>query len=553
MKKTVSFVCFLLSLIFLVSCTVTPADPTDSSGAESHGTESSGTESEDTEKRPVPDKTVYNIGSSRQVFWDDTIVDPALTDTVLTLNHPTQQEIVYVTDAPWEGDSCDYYSLITVTREDGSQFYRMYYNGWNMDDVLEVGCSAIVICAIESEDGIHWTRPDYGLHAYNGDPHTNIVMKTDVGFDNFFVFVDTNPNCPANEKYKAVSEYLEPEDYGALHGYVSADGLHWTEIGQLRIPSQGTFDSVNTCFYNNIDGKYYLYYRGFHGYDKNGKIVIFSDPNKNTVRDVRMSVSKSFDDIFVISPTVLLEYADEYDFALYTNNVMPYYRAPQVYIGFPTRYNDHDVTWSETMQYWPDYEARYARYLKDRRTATTVTDTLFMTSRDGVHFDRFTGAWYTPGAEHTGNWIYGDGYFAYGMIETPTEFETQDKELSMFTFEGKFGTGPSRLYRYTTRIDGFASHKTQSYDLCTLTTRLFTFEGSKMLLNFKTSGAGGIVIDILDEEGNEIEGYSSYEIIGDRVDREITFGLGDLSALNGTPVRLRFRMRDAEVFSFKFE
>lgn len=553
MKQKLSFLlALLLVLSLLCSCVAKPDNPVDSNAQPSDGTptDSNAQSSDGTEIPEQP--TVLEIGSDRQVFWDNYFVDTKNTDAVLTLKHPVQREIVYTADAPWEGNSCDYYSLIQIPRDDGSTFYRMYYNAWDSENFT--GTADIRICAIESEDGIHWTRPDYGLHSFDGNEHTNIVMQTEAGFDNFFVFIDTNPNCPADQKFKAVSEYLEADDYGALHGYTSPDGLNWTECGLLMSRAWGTFDSLNTCFYNPQDGEYYLYFRGFHGYDKDGNIRYYGDPKRDTVRDIRVSHSADFDLLFC-SPVDILDFTDPYDFALYTNNIQPYYRAPQIYVGFPTRYNDHSVTWTENMEYMPDRDERYTRFQENPRYATTATDALFITSRDGKTFDRFTSAWATAGAEHTGNWIYGDCYFAYGMIETPTEFEDQANEISMYAFEGKFKSGDSRLYRYTSRIDGFACYQAPSYDVSTLTTKPFTFTGSTMKLNFATDGAGSIVVEVLDKDGKVLEGYTSYTIFGDQVDREITFGedCKDLSALVGQTVSLRFTMRSAEVYSLVIE
>ena len=67
--------------------------------------------------------------------------------------------------------------------------------------------------------------------------------------------------------------------------------------------------------------------------------------------------------------------------------------------------------------------------------------------------------------------IYGDCYFAYGMIETPSDTEGADNEISMYAFEGKWtdllhdeleeesSYYSTRLYRYTIRIDGFAGYR----------------------------------------------------------------------------------------------
>ena len=55
-------------------------------------------------------------------------------------------------------------------------------------------------------------------------------------------------------------------------------------------------------------------------------------------------------------------------------------------------------------------------------------------------------------------------------------------------------------------------------------------------------------------EAIERRKQESFEIFGDTIDRTVYFSDGtDFSAYAGKPVRLRFRMRDAKIFSFKFE
>ena len=61
-------------------------------------------------------------------------------------------------------------------------------------------------------------------------------------------------------------------------------------------------------------------------------------------------------------------------------------------------------------------------------------------------------------------------------------------------------------------------------------------------------------MDVLDEEGNMLSGKESFEIYGDNIDRKISFADGtDFSEFAGKPIRLRFRMCDAKLYSMKFE
>ena len=42
------------------------------------------------------------------------------------------------------------------------------------------------------------------------------------------------------------------------------------------------------------------------------------------------------------------------------------------------------------------------------------------------------------------------------------------------------------------------------------------------------------------------------EVFGDELERPVSWGAADLDKLSGRPVRLRFALRDADLFSFQF-
>ena len=88
------------------------------------------------------------------------------------------------------------------------------------------------------------------------------------------------------------------------------------------------------------------------------------------------------------------------------------------------------------------------------------------------------------------------------------------------------------------------------------TTKPITFKGKELEMNFSTSVAGYVRIEIQDADGSPIPGYTlkdSPEIFGDQLDRVVAWKTGkDVSQLAGKPIRLRFVMRDADLYSFKF-
>ena len=64
-------------------------------------------------------------------------------------------------------------------------------------------------------------------------------------------------------------------------------------------------------------------------------------------------------------------------------------------------------------------------------------------------------------------------------------------------------------------------------------------------------------MEVQDADGQPIEGYSLAEcdpVVGDDLDRAVTWGGdGDVGELADSPLRLRFVMKDADVYSLKFK
>ena len=64
-------------------------------------------------------------------------------------------------------------------------------------------------------------------------------------------------------------------------------------------------------------------------------------------------------------------------------------------------------------------------------------------------------------------------------------------------------------------------------------------------------------VGIEEPDGKPIPGFTVEDCqmqIGNEIDRKVTWKSGtDVSALAGKPVRLRFVMRDADLYSIKFE
>jgi hypothetical protein len=105
-------------------------------------------------------------------------------------------------------------------------------------------------------------------------------------------------------------------------------------------------------------------------------------------------------------------------------------------------------------------------------------------------------------------------------------------------------------------MDGFVSLNAP-YSGGEVITHPFRFEGMNLRINYSTSAVGGIRVEIQDVKGHPIQGFeldSCQEIYGDEVSRIVAWkGRTDVRALSAQPIRLRFILRDADLFSLRFE
>lgn len=486
----------------------------------------------------TPDSGVVDIGSQRQLFVDNFLEERLTGGAELRLHHPVIQEIALLCNKPWEGSFSNYNSIF----KDGN-IYRMYYRGWGRGPNGEV-THPMVWCYAESKDGIHWKKPNLGLFEFNGSKQNNIVLASrDFGnfhfilADNVTVFKDQNPNVPSDALYKALVDSRPSKDMSTwtLYAFKSSDGIHWSPMIESPILTDGTFDSQNTAFWDSARKEYRIYWRFF---------------DKNKIRAIRTATSKDF---IHWENEAKVTYTDTMTQQLYTNGVIPYYRAPQIYIGFPARYIDRG--WSSSMYALPELKQRKMRGNTQPRFSTALTGSIFMSSRNGVKFKRWNEAFLRPGIERDGTWSYSQQYIGWSILETKSALEGAPNELSLYANESLWTGTSSALRRYTLRLDGFVSVNAPM-DGGGFTTRPFKFKGKQLSLNFSTSAYGTIKVEIQDVDGKPIPGFTLEDcspVFGDTIDRRVTWkSESDLSSIEGKSIRLHVEMNDADLYSFHF-
>jgi len=476
-----------------------------------------------------------NIGSRLELFTDDYIIDTTTGKMQLKLHNPIPQDVAFLCDKPWEGNGSSYQSIV----KDGDR-YLFYYHGGHVyvsrENELEPR-SYEILCVAESKDGLLWTRPDIGLVDFKGSRKNNIIlveeMVEEVGGSpaHSATFKDTNPDCPPNELFKMVMYGTKPH---GLYLMVSSDGIQFQLKSKKPFMTYGMFDSQNLAFYDNARSEYRLYHRGYNG----------------EVRDILTCAAKDFDSF---SEPDWVMYPESPTMNLYTNQIAPYYRAPHILMGFPMRYCE--LGWAGPTFDLPGIEKRLHRAKYQSRYGMVVTDAVFMSSHDGVHFNRPAEAFLRPGPKQREAWVYGDNFICWGMIETPSRLNDAPDEISLYAVESYWEGEATRIRRYTVRVDGFMSANAP-YAGGELVTKPFIFDGGSLAVNAATSAFGSFQIEIQHADGTSVKGFERGNCEPIHCDslRYIVHWQNrcDLSQLAGQPIRLRFLLKDADIYSFQF-
>jgi hypothetical protein len=458
--------------------------------------------------------TALDIGNKRELFVDHYLIQK-LVDAQLVLHEPKDEGEVLLFDKPWEGPFCAYVTII----KDG-ETYKAYYRGAPKTGVD--GNSGEITCYAESKDGIYWEKPRVGIYDIMGTRDNNVILANDAPFShNFSPFLDTKPNIPSNERYKAVAGVYDT----GLFGFTSKDGIHWNKIGNSPIFTEGIFDSQNVVFWSESEALYVCYFRTWSG------------PEFSGIRTISRTTSKDF---------MNWSAPEKMDFGytalehLYTNQTNAYFRAPHIYISIAARFmpNRQVITSEQAVELNVN-----PSYFND------CSDVIFMTSRGGNIYDRtFTQGFIRPGIGLE-NWVSRSNYPALNVVQTGKN------EMSVYV-QKNYAQPTAHLNRYSLRLDGFSSLKGSNVG-GEMITKLLTFDGKQLSLNFSTSAAGEIAVEIQDKNGNPFPGFSLGEcqiLIGNEIDRVVNWKNGtDVSVLAGKEIRLRFKLRDANLYSIHFE
>jgi hypothetical protein len=482
-----------------------------------------------------------NTRQNRPYFLMDSRVVGSSQGVRLVVNRPAKAGPVLVRETPWESFYLQPHSLVCLDGE-----YLLYYLVYIVND----GPHRTAVCLATSRDGLDWQRPVLGQVEYAGSRANNILPARGTAT------VSVDPSAPPERRFlmAANDSRTRPGDPGyvveslALH--TSPDGRNWTQASPALLPF--SCDSTNQVFYDSAKHKYVAYLRAFPG---RRAVAYYETQNPFEPWPVRPAESNQGEvEAAPDGPQRVVYIVDEMPIALDGNETHQVYNPGVVpiegmYLAFP------DVFRIFPGPTHPDRERFPGSELYEWGNDGLVAPRFF-TSVDGMSFRSLGGFPYIDLG-------FGDDLdtrqvrMVTGLIERGDE---------IWQYYGGHQTGhtlargrrPRRecaVMRAVQRRDGFAG-LVAGAEGGEIVTAPVACGGANLLVNYDAGAWGEIRTEILDSESRPIPGYSSADsagLVGNVVYGAVRWAdRRDLGPFVGRPVRIRFRVRNARLFSYKF-
>jgi len=468
----------------------------------------------------------------QQLFLDDYIIERV--DGLKRAIHQPEDIVenpVIVPEHPWEHRRIPFGSVIWFPAERRFKCWYLAMNiydsrpgfrGYRKEHHVPIH-EAAFICYAESPDGIHWTKPELGIHEFRGSKKNNIVLVSPgTHFDSTSVmYLPHDRQWPyrmmtfiGRWPYKedlVKKQWGDPPPFGIKrHGHYafgSKDGIHWEELNDnepvLRANDRSMFwwDPAKRIFAGAAK-------RSHEG--KRAQAYAWS-------RDmIRWTITPEW-----------IHVADERDH--------PGDEAEAAY-GF--RYGSQWVGFAEM---------RRVRKGRDVKINWEL-----LTSRDGRIWSRpFRELFFADGAEET---------WRYKVFKVFSNPPIEHDGRLMIYYGGKTGTVPveeghepfQALCLATLRKDGFVS-LTAGDEAGRLVTKPFVATGSHLLLNVNVHESGEARVEVLGEDKKAIRGFelsSSVPLRGEDVNQVVQWrDKADWARLAGKTVSLRIQLRNADLYA----
>lgn len=486
--------------------------------------------------------SAIHVGSRKQLFIDARFFDRA-SGVNLRMNPPLQSpEPVLRADKPWEKLGIGGYN--TVIRE-GERHFRLWYGAQMKSGGPQEG--AVRLCYAESEDGVSWHKPEMHLVPFQSSTANNIVAPLDErqSMQGATVYIDER--APDDSRYRLWSKYYPRDDeiqagvQPGLWAMHSPDGIHWTYDEGQPNPSNQMCDTQNVFFWDDSLDLYVGYTRVHETQRRDEAAEMKLGKRYRSVGRITSPDFKTWS-----QPTLIVLEGDALDLEAplpprsmdrpqvdyYTNAVYKHPEADDAYFMMPAAYYHWEAS---------DFPA--------------TMDVRLLTSRDGV-------IWSYQGDREPFIRRGLDGGPSGGMVMANVWPVLTETEMWIY-YSGRgsrhndevrdgWNTG---LFRAILRRDGFVSADA-SLSGGEFVTPPLVFDGQALELNVDCGGGGWLLVELQDEEGRPVEGYTlktCETIVANAIKAGVSWqGAGRRIPTDRGPLRLRVVMRSAKLYSFRF-
>lgn len=430
------------------------------------------------------------------LFFDDRFVD-SQEGLMRTMHTPDKwgDGPMFRPEMPWEGKCVIIWGSVLWDPQD--DLFKMWYQTHNPIAPLP---NRTLLCYATSRDGVHWDRPNLGLHEYEGSGDNNIVYRPTDRFDSATVVIDPF-DPPANARFKMI--HFDTGRHCHMR-FQSSDGLRWQELGPVE--GLGKAGDRHSLTFDTQRGRWLLYFK-----------------KQELPRAIHLATSEDF------------EHWTNHGEVLAANSDDPPEAELYGMVGF------HDHGWG----------IGFLEVFKvlERRLNTQ----LVLLDDDGKP------GRYRPGEvflDH-GSWGQWDAAWAFVGNAAPVRF---GEELR-FYYQGRptlhwadppngtghFGAiGMARL-----RVDGYVSLDGTG----TLTTPPVEVTGRFLCINADAS-AGEVRVELLDDSGRQLGEYTAESNTPLACDatyyKQAWNGQSDLFDLKGQKLRIRVKLNNAKLYSLWF-
>ena len=399
-----------------------------------------------------------------------------------------------------------------------------------------IGVDGIGTFLAVSDDGLHWEKPTVGEFEFKGSKENNLLTPMSP-YDLFLYHVLYDERDPdPMRRWKALIGDTNPRPAA------SPDGINWTFLSENRIPA----GEEGFLIYDELSGRFVFSLRTIHDAGFGGQravnistsrdFVEWTDPVLMFAADARdqelgaqwlrrITADRAYRQPLVNDP-------EQYNTQVYNMAVFPY---EGIYLGMPTMFR---TSGSSRRVPWGDGYS-----VPGLAVSPNLRDWKY-----ALHDERPDFLPLSP---------LGEGVFDNAQIEPPSRPVRIGDELFFYYTGAKFrsisSSGSFAIHAAVLRLDGFVSVQAGS-EPGTVLTRPLLWRGSTLWVNADARG-GELRAEILDGEGNLLRpGLSlgrSAPVSRDGVRIPLRWsGAEDLGELRGQTVRLRFQLRNADLFSF---